>query len=365
MYEDRITASSIKVTRMSLDKLNTINYDSLLEKFREEFMKTWDSPKPSPDTGLDGYNELAILGVGSYGRVILTKNVQTGKYNAVKILIKDTIVKMKQVRHVHSEKMVLASIRFPFLINLEFSCKDFDHLYLGLPFINGGELFNYHRKVKKFNEKQTRFYAAQVFMGLEYLHNMSILYRDLKPENILIDSRGYLKITDFGFAKRVETRTLTLCGTPEYLAPEIILSKPYGQSVDWWAFGILLYELVAGSSPFAPYNKNIMVMYNKICAGEYKMPIAFSASFKDLIDHLLQVDLSKRFGNLANGNKDIKNHMWFKHVNWYAMINQEIPAPFIPKVANMEDLSNFDRFPHAKPLHRSKSNRHADLFADF
>ncbi|XP_013110780.2 cAMP-dependent protein kinase catalytic subunit 2-like isoform X1 [Stomoxys calcitrans] len=341
------------------------NYDSLMGKFREEFAKIWDTSNPSPSTGLEGFEELATLGAGSFGRVILAKNCKSGKYYAVKILIKDQIVKTKQVTHVHSEKKVLASIRFPFLIHLEFSCKDFDYLYLGLPYINGGELFTYHRKVKRFNEKQARFYASQVFMGLEYLHGMSLLYRDLKPENILIDSKGYIKITDFGFAKKVETRTMTLCGTPEYLAPEIIKSKPYGTSVDWWSYGILLYEFVAGISPFSPHNREIMVMYSKICEGEYKMPTFFSTQLKDLVDHLLQVDLSKRYGNLINGNKDIKNHPWFKNLDWYAILNREVTAPFIPHVANMEDISNFDKFPETKPMHRSKTDRHADLFADF
>ncbi|XP_046805623.1 cAMP-dependent protein kinase catalytic subunit 2 isoform X2 [Lucilia cuprina] len=341
-----------------------VDYDDLLQKFREEFNKAWDNPKPSPESGLDGYDELATLGAGSFGRVLI-KHRNAGNYYAVKILVKDQIVKTKQVTHVHNEKRVLAAINFPFLISLEFSAKDYDYLYLGLPFINGGELFTYHRKVRKFNEKQARFYAAQVFMGLEYMHTMHLLYRDLKPENILLDKYGYIKITDFGFAKKVETRTLTLCGTPEYLAPEIIQSKPYGTSVDWWSFGILLYEFVAGSSPFAPHNRDVMVMYTKICEGTYKMPAYFSAPLKDLIDHLLQVDLSKRYGNLINGIKDIKDHAWFKNVDWYALLNQEIPPPYIPRISNVEDLSNFDKYPDPKPPHKSKVNRHADLFASF
>ncbi|KAM7361528.1 cAMP-dependent protein kinase catalytic subunit 2 isoform 2-T2 [Cochliomyia hominivorax] len=341
-----------------------VDYDELLSKFREDFNKLWDTTKISPENGLEGYDELATLGAGSFGRV-LAKQHNTSKYYAVKILIKDQLVKTKQVTHVHNEKRVLASINFPFLINLEFSTKDNDYLYLGLPFVNGGELFTYHRKVRKFNEKQARFYAAQVFMGLEYLHKMSLLYRDLKPENILLDNAGYIKITDFGFAKKVETRTLTLCGTPEYLAPEIIQSKPYGCSVDWWSFGILIYEFVAGNSPFAPHNRDVMVMYTKICEGSYKMPTYFSAPLKDLVEHLLQVDMSKRFGNLINGNKDIKDHAWFKNVDWYALLNQEIAPPHVPRISNLEDLSNFDKYPDPKPPHRSKVNRHADLFANF
>ncbi|TMW40040.1 hypothetical protein DOY81_014880, partial [Sarcophaga bullata] len=250
----------------------TVDYDTMLNKLSDEFVKLWENPSPSPETGLQGFDELSTLGTGSFGRVALVKQTSTGTYFAAKILIKDQIVKTKQINHVHNEKRALAAVRFPFLVHLEFSAKDYEYLYLGLPFINGGDLFTYHRKVRKFNEKQARFYAAQVFMGLEYLHKMHLLYRDLKPENVLMHSNGYIKITDLGFVKKVDTRTLTLCGTPEYLAPEIIQSKPYSISVDWWSFGVLVYEFVAGNSPFSPHNRDVMVMYTKICEGEFKMP---------------------------------------------------------------------------------------------
>ncbi|KAI9584625.1 hypothetical protein GQX74_006520 [Glossina fuscipes] len=344
----------------------SLDYETVLIKFREDFNKRWESNTVSPETGLEGFDEKATLGAGSFGRVVLVKEKTSIRYFAAKILLKDQIVRTKQVSHVHNEKKVLECIRFPFLIYLEFATKDYDCLYLGLPFINGGELFTYHRnRVRKFNEKQARFYAAQVFLGLEYMHNVHLLYRDLKPENILIDNNGYLKITDFGFAKKVETRTMTLCGTPEYLPPEIIQSKPYGTSVDWWSFGVLVFELVAGNSPFSPFSKDVMVMYAKICEGEYKMPAFFSAQLRDLVDHLLQVDLSKRYGNLTNGVKDIKDHAWFKPIDWYGLLNQEIAAPYVPTVANMEDLSNFDKYPEPKPMHKSKTNRHGEVFANF
>lgn len=213
----------------------------------------------------------------------------------MKLLSKKDIVKYKQIAHVLNEKQVLFSCRFPLLLGLVFSRKDNDFLYLGLPFVNGGELFTYHRKVKKFNEDVAKFYGSQVFLGLDYLHNVDLLYRDLKPENILLTAKGYIKIADFGFAKRVEGRTLTLCGTPEYLAPEIVQSKPYASSVDWWAYGVLIFEFVAGYSPFSQYNHDPMLMYSKICDGEYKVPMYFSQHLKHLVTNLLQVDVSKRY----------------------------------------------------------------------
>ncbi|XP_032597601.1 cAMP-dependent protein kinase catalytic subunit 2 isoform X2 [Drosophila grimshawi] len=270
------------------------DYGITLDILRKEFDERWHNQEPSPYTNLEGYSQRAILGNGSFGTVLLVKEKKSKNYYAAKMMNKDDLVRLKQVGHVHNEKMVLSSVRFPFLVHLIDSSKDFDYLYLVLPFINGGELFTYHRKVHKFNEKQSRFYGVQVLLALEYLHHMDLMYRDLKPENILMDARGYIKLTDFGFTKRVEGRTSTLCGTPEYLAPEIIQLKPYSRSVDWWAFGILLYEFVAGHSPFSLHSRDVIVMYSKICLADYRVPSSFTCNLKHLVDSLLQVDSSKR-----------------------------------------------------------------------
>ncbi|XP_030370303.1 cAMP-dependent protein kinase catalytic subunit 2 isoform X2 [Scaptodrosophila lebanonensis] len=181
----------------------------------------------------------------------------------------------------------------------------------------------------------------------------------------MLDRNGYIKVTDFGFAKRVETRTMTLCGTPEYLPPEIIKSKPYGTSVDWWAFGILIFEFVAGHSPFSGSNRDVMAMYSKICDGDYKMPSSFSHALRHLVDNLLQVDLSKRYGNLINGNKDIKDHEWFKELDWIPLLNQQLRAPYVPNISSPEDISNFDKLPESKPREKAKVMRHEEAFADF
>lgn len=342
-----------------------VDYAVILAKLKDDFNKKYARNTPSQTIGLENYVIKATLGAGSFGKVQLIKEKENDNYFASKQLTKDQIVKTKQVVHVMSEKRVLNSIRFPFTIHLIASFKDNDSLYLIIPLILGGELFTYHRKARKFSEKQARFYAAQVFLALEYLHYCSLLYRDLKPENIMIDRNGYLKVTDFGFAKKVETRTMTLCGTPEYLPPEIIQSKPYGTSVDWWAFGVLIYEFVCGHSPFASHNRDVMVMYNKICEGEYKMPSSLSGSLRHLIDHLLQVDLSKRYGNLINGNRDIKDHEWFKEIEWIPLLNQTVPAPYLPAIANAEDISNFDKLSEGKQKAKAKTMRHEEAFAEF
>lgn len=300
----------------------------------------------------------------------------------MKHLYKKDLVKYKQTENVLNEKQVLTCSRFPFLLYSVFTRKDYDYLYLGLPFINGGELFTHHKKMKRFNEDTAKFYGSQVFLGLDYLHNSDIVYRDLKTENIMVTHKGYLKITDFGFSKRVEGRTLTLCGTPEYIAPEMIQAKPYGSTPDWWAYGVLVYEFVAGHTPFVQFASDPMKMYEKICECDYKCPSFFSPPLKDLVSNLLQVDVTKRcicnslhvtcllivfsyrFGNLKNGRNDIKNHEWYNGYDWFGTLNQEITAPFVPKIQDELDTSNFDKQKETK-LVKSKTNQFENEFADF
>lgn len=220
------------------------------------------------------------------------------------------------------------------------------------------------RRAKKFEEPQARFYCAQVCLGLEYIHKMGLIYRDLKPENIMMTYRGFLKITDFGFCKILKDRTYTMCGTPEYIAPEIIQSKGYGQSVDWWSYGILIYELCAGYSPFAVGDPEQMVMMERIVSGKFKMPSSFSHDLKSLVGNILQTDLTKRFGNLKNGVDDIKSHVWFKSINWWNLYNRNVEVPFVPKVSGPGDYSQFDKYDdvHMRVVEVDKYEKE---FADF
>ncbi|CAF0793308.1 unnamed protein product, partial [Didymodactylos carnosus] len=184
-----------------------------------------------------------------------------------------------------------------------------------------GDMFSYLRRVTKFNEKQAKFYAAQIYLVFEYLHYFDILYRDLKPENILISENGYLKVTDFGFAKHVSGRTYTLCGTPDYLPPEIIKHKGYAKSVDWWTFGILAFEMVGGQPPFS--GKDHIQLYEAIVNQRFTSPNYFSVELTDMIRKLLVVDVSTRLGCMANGNKDIQSHSWFDNINFARIYHQQ------------------------------------------
>ena len=182
-------------------------------------------------------------------------------------------------------------------------------------------------------------------LAIQSLHQKDIVYRDLKPENLLLDGKGFLKITDFGFAKIITDRTWTLCGTPEYLAPEIIQSKGHGKGVDWWALGVLIYEMLAGYPPF--YDENPFGIYQKILSGRIEFPRHFDFHAKDIVRKLLAADRTKRLGNLKNGAEDIKKHKWFKGFDWNALINLAMTPPIVPELRGEGDTGNFDQYPES------------------
>ena len=260
--------------------------------------KNLDLKKPLK-LDLTNYEMLKVLGEGSFGRVKLTKNLKTNTYCAFKQLKKYDIVKFKQVDHLKNENYILYSLEHPFIVKMEGMTQDKRFLYIAMEYVAGGELFTYLRSVGKFSPNQACFYASHVTLMFEYLHSKNVIYRDLKPENLLIDPDGYLKLTDFGFAKIVEGRTYTLCGTPEYLCPEILTNKGHGKGVDWWTLGILIYEMIAGIDPFN--DDDPMAIYQNILRGVIKFPRKFDRDARSLVKHLLQADLSKRYGNLKNG----------------------------------------------------------------
>ncbi|KAI9310596.1 kinase-like domain-containing protein, partial [Dichotomocladium elegans] len=313
--------------------------------------------------GIESYDLVETLGTGTFGRVYLAKQKGPGKYHAIKVLRKAEIVRLKQVEHINNERQVLSRVSFPFIVQLYYTFQDSHSLYMVQEYVIGGELFRHLRRAGKFSVQTAQFYAAEIVMAIEYLHQMDIIYRDLKPENILLDAMGHIRITDFGFAKVVEDRTWTLCGTPEYIAPEIIQSKGHSKAVDWWALGILIYEMLAGRPPF--YADTHMGIYERILACKFKCPKHFDKPSKDLIKGLLVSDRSRRLGNLRGGVQDIVQHRFFHGTNWEGLLNRTVLAPIVPAFANDHDTNNFQKYPDEEPHVNPDGDPYRHLFKDF
>ena len=324
------------------------------------------SKKKKLKVKIKDFEKLNTVGLGSYGRVCLCKKKKSGKVYVMKILKKNDIIKQKQVDHVYSEYTILSKLKHPFIVQLiGVNFEDPKYIYFILEYIQGGELFTLLRSNVTFPVPQTKFYIAHIITVFEYLHSKNIVYRDMKPENILINKNGYLKLTDFGFAKQLDSekaKTYTLCGTPEYLAPEIILNKGHGKAVDWWTLGILLFEMLVGIDPFS--DDEPMKTYQKILKGKINFPKEIDKDAKSLIKHLLVQDTTKRYGCLKNGVKDILNHRFFDGFDWKNFVYLSMEAPYIPQIKNDEDTSNFEKYPESD-LESSTVDKKNDPFINW
>lgn len=269
---------------------------------------------------------LCAPGTGTFGRVLLVKlrgaSAKSQNCFAMKVLRKSEIVRLRQVEHVNAERYILSRVRHPFIVDLYATFQDSMNIYMLLSYVPGGELFTHLRRAQRFTPDVTRFYLATIILALRYLHSFNIIYRDLKPENLLLDAHGYVRLTDFGFAKIVDDRTWTLCGTPEYLAPEIIQSDGHGKAADWWACGILAYEMMVGYPPF--FDETAYGIYEKILKGRIHWPRDLDPLSRELIKDFLHPDRSKRLGNLIGGAQDVLEHKWFRGVDWEALERREI-----------------------------------------
>lgn len=294
---------------------------------------------------ISDFDVLQTVGIGTFGRVKLCRHKKTKKIYVMKMLKKCEIMRMKQIDHIYNEYNILSILNHPFIVELKgVNVTDPQFLYFILEYIPGGELFTLLRNTNVFPVAQARFYAAHIVTIFEYLHSKDIIYRDLKPENILINSNGYLKLTDFGFAKVLKDgKTYTLCGTPEYLAPEIILNKGHGKAVDWWTLGILLYEMLVGIDPFN--DDDPMMIYQNVIKGKILFPNTIDKDAKHLIKHFLVADTTKRYGCLRNGVGDIIDHKFFAGFDWRSLIFMKMEPPYIPVIKNISDTSNFSNYP--------------------
>ncbi|OIW18370.1 hypothetical protein TanjilG_31510 [Lupinus angustifolius] len=290
-----------------------------------------------------------MVGQGSFGKVFLVRRkkgddcLEGDGVFAMKVMKKDTIIKKNHVDYMRAERDILTKVVHPFIVQLRYSFQTKSKLYLILDFINGGHLFFHLYRQGIFSEDQARIYTAEIVSAVSHLHKNGIVHRDLKPENILMDADGHVMLTDFGLSKEIDEmgRSNSMCGTTEYMAPEILLGKGHNKNADWWSVGILLYEMLSGKPPYTHTNRK--KLQEKIIHEKFKLPPFLTSEAHSLLKGLLLKDPSTRFGSGLNGDEQIKSHKWFRSINWKKLEARELQPKFKPDVFGKECTANFDQ----------------------
>ncbi|XP_018612239.1 protein kinase C delta type-like [Scleropages formosus] len=321
-----------------------------------QYGKLWEGTNPRQQSrimhqtrvNVDDFIFHKVLGKGSFGKVLLAELKGHGEYFAVKALKKDVVLMDDDVECTMVEKRVLAlAWDNPFLTHLFCAFQTKEHLFFVMEYLNGGDLMFHIQEKGRFDLTRATFYSAEIICGLQFLHSKGIIYRDLKLDNVMLDRDGHIKIADFGMCKENvfgDNRATTFCGTPDYIAPEILLGQKYSFSVDWWSFGVLLYEMLIGQSPFHGDDEDELFESIRMDTPHY--PRWITKESKDLLEKLFERDSTRRLGVVGN----IRAHSFFKTINWSVLERREVEPPFKPKVKAPNDCSNFDReFLNEKP----------------
>ncbi|KAL7838206.1 hypothetical protein AOLI_G00266100 [Acnodon oligacanthus] len=333
------------------------------------------TPKKKQWLQMEDFNCISVLGRGHFGKVLLAEYKRTGKLYAIKALKKGDVVTRDEVDSLMCEKRIFETINassHPFLVNLHGCFQTCDHVCFVMEYSPGGDLMTHiHNSI--FTERQTRFYAACVLLGLEFLHQNKIVYRDLKLDNLLMDADGFVRIADFGLCKEGMghgDRTSTFCGTPEFLAPEVLTDSTYTRAVDWWGLGVLIYEMLVGESPFPGDDEE--EVFDSIVNDEVRYPRFLSPESVSIIQKLLQKNPEKRLGAGEQDANEVKRHRFFQGVDWEALLAKQVKPPFLPTIKTDADVSNFDEeFTRLKPMLTPPQTpffltaEQQEIFADF
>ena len=309
-----------------------------------EFIQKYDDNPLGIKLTFHDFIKLKILGKGSFGEVLLVKLKANNKYYAMKILTKKKVELRHQEAHTKAERDLMVKINCPFIVSIKFAFQDEYKLYIVTEFMQGGEMFFHMHKEKKFSNEKTRFYIIEIILAIEFLHKNNMLYRDLKPENIMVDASGHIKLTDFGLSKmfnKSKEKAFTICGTPQYLAPEILSDNGYDATVDWWSLGCVMYEMLVGKPPFRIPKGSYLTadLYKK----KITIPEYVTTEAKDLISQLLVPNPKNRLGHGKDGAQKIKNHQYFEGINWEDAWEKKLEPPLVPNLENETDLSYFDK----------------------
>uniref|UniRef100_A0A671YVW2 Protein kinase C n=1 Tax=Sparus aurata TaxID=8175 RepID=A0A671YVW2_SPAAU len=296
---------------------------------------------------LKDFNFIKVLGKGSFGKVMLAELKGTEEVYAVKVLKKDVILQDDDVDCTMTEKRILAlARRHPYLTQLYCCFQTRDRLFFVMEYVNGGDLMFQIQRSRKFDEPRSRFYAAEVTSALMFLHRNGVIYRDLKLDNILLDAEGHCKLADFGMCKEGimnGVTTTTFCGTPDYIAPEILQELEYGASVDWWALGVLMYEMMAGQPPFEADNEDDL--FESILHDDVLYPVWLSKEAVSILRAFMTKNPAKRLGCVVNAGCEeaIKTHAFFREIDWVLLEQRKVKPPFKPRIKTKRDVNNFDQ----------------------
>ena len=368
--------------------LKSLEGDIKLLQERERLKEMEELEREVLLCNLDDLEIMRTVGTGTFGRVKLVQNRHTKLTYALKCMNKLDIFLSHQHENILAEKKILESCRScPFIIQLIHTYNTRNQIFVLMEFVQGGELWSYIYEEAKlnliprssrtdgFHMDAVKFYAANVILAFEYLHNKHIAYRDLKPENLLLDENGYLKVIDFGFAKvlpyvcdnKLVTKTLNPCGTPEYLAPEIVLMKGYDRSVDQWALGCFIYELIYKHTPFQDDDSNIAVVFDKIINQRDSLrfpPNSETVDSVSLIRGFLETNPVFRLGHTRDGYMaEVKAHPFFKDFDWKGLENRTLKSPYLPVIEGSLDCSNFDQYDEYDDI--PEYDEEQDVFAEF
>ncbi|EGR33007.1 protein kinase domain protein, partial [Ichthyophthirius multifiliis] len=283
-----------------------------------------------------------LLGEGSFGKVLLVEKTDKKKLFAMKVLRKQEIQKTNSQFSTQQERDILVKMKCPFIVKIHYAFQTPQKLYIVMDFMIGGEFYYLLKKSPLFNEEHTVFYSAQILLGIEALHQNLIIHRDLKPSNILIDQYGNIKLADFGLSKlgiKNNQKTHSLCGTPEYIAPEVLLDDGHDQMVDYWSLGAIIYEALIGKQPF--YNKDKIKMLKDRILKKVEIEKPLSEQAIDIIQGLLNTNPNERLGK--NGIQEIKQHPFYANIEWDKLNNREIQPPFKPIIQSKYDLKYFSK----------------------
>ena len=293
---------------------------------------------------LETFDIIKVIGKGSFGKVFLVRHKAHGSLHALKVLKKEFIIRKNQVEHTKTERSVLGYVHHPYVVGLTMAFQTHDKLFFVLDYCAGGELFFHLGKMGRFPEDRAKFYAAQITLALEYVHTLGVIYRDLKPENVLLDEVGNIRLTDFGLSKENvrghSSGASSFCGTPEYIAPEVLKRQGHGRAVDWWSLGALLFEMISGLPPF--YSRNRETMFEKIMKADISFPPFMSENAKDLLSKLLIRDPKDRLGSGERDAAELKEHPFFTDIDWASLAQARVTPPWAPTVSNSVDTSQFD-----------------------